>query len=141
MKALEYLGRYSFISLAFLHQFFKIFWNKKYFEKEVFFSMQKFSLYVGLNDKTTKMQEITTIQAYKLITNIVASHKVDGFTVLEASGYYRHEDNSISIEKSLKIEFLFIDMEVIKQIIKDLKIALNQESIILQKENVSSEMI
>lgn len=50
MKALEYLERYSFISLAFLHQFFKIFWNKKYFEKEVFFSMQKFSLYVGLND-------------------------------------------------------------------------------------------
>lgn len=103
--------------------------------------MQKFSLYVGLNDRKTKMQEITTIQAYKLITNIVASHKVDGFTVLEASGYYRHEDNSISIEKSLKIEFLFIDMEVIRQIIKYLKMALNQESIILQTENIKSELI
>lgn len=103
--------------------------------------MQKFSLYVGLNDKTTKMQEISTIQAYKLITNIVVANKVDGFTILEANGYYVHEDNSISIEKSLKIEFLFIDIEVIKKIIKDLKIALNQEAIILQKENVTSEMI
>lgn len=103
--------------------------------------MQKFSLYVGLNDKTTKMQEISTIQAYKLITNIVVANKVDGFTILEANGYYVHEDKSISIEKSLKIEFLFIDIEVIKKIIKDLKIALNQESIILQKENVTSEMI
>lgn len=103
--------------------------------------MQKFSLYVGLNDKTTKVQEISTIQAYKLITNIVVANKVDGFTILEANGYYVHEDNSISIEKSLKIEFLFIDIEIIKKIIKDLKIALNQESIILQKENVTSEMI
>ncbi len=103
--------------------------------------MQKFSLYVGLNDKTTKMQEISTIQAYKLITNIVVANKVDGFTILEANGYYVHEDKSIFIEKSLKIEFLFIDIEVIKKIIEDLKIALNQESIILQKENVTSEMI
>lgn len=103
--------------------------------------MQKFCLYVGLNDKETKTQEISTIEAYKIITNVIVANKVDGFTILEANGYYVHDDKSISIEKSLKIEFLFIDIDIIKNIIKDLKKILNQESIILQTENIKSEMI
>jgi len=36
--------------------------------------MTKFNLYVGLNDKTTKKQEISTIEAYKLITNIIVAN-------------------------------------------------------------------
>ena len=78
--------------------------------------MQKYILYIGLND-------------------------VDGFTILEANGYYVHDDKSITIEKSLKIEFLFIDIEIIKSIVKDIKKALNQESVILQTENITSELI
>ncbi len=103
--------------------------------------MQKYVLYVGLNDKKTKIQEISTLQAYKIITNVIVANKVDGFTILEANGYYVHSDKTISIEKSLKIEFLFIDIDVIKNIIKDLKRILNQESIILQTENITSELM
>ena len=64
--------------------------------------MNKFNLYVGLNDKDTKTQEISTIEAYKLITNIIVANDVDGFTILEANGYYVHEDKTISIEKKPK---------------------------------------
>ena len=103
--------------------------------------MQKYVLYVCLNDKKTKIQEISTLQAYKIITNVIVANKVDGFTILEANGYYVHSDKTISIEKSLKIEFLFIDIDVIKNIIKDLKRILNQESIILQTENITSELM
>lgn len=103
--------------------------------------MQKYILYVGLNDKKTKIQEINTIQAYKLITNIIINYDIDGFTILEANGYYVHNDKSITIEKSLKIEFLFVHIDVIKKIIKDIKKLLNQESIILQTENITSELI
>ena len=52
-----------------------------------------------------------------------------------------HDNKTISIEKSLKIEFLFIDIEKIKNIIKELKKILNQESIILQTENIKSELM
>ena len=103
--------------------------------------MQKYVLYVGLNDKKTKIQEINTIQAYKLITNIIINYDIDGFTILEANGYYVHDDKSITIEKSLKIEFLFTDIEIIKNIVKDIKKVLNQESVILQTENITSELI
>lgn len=115
--------------------------NKKIFWKWGVFIMQKYVLYVGLNDKKTKIQEISTLQAYKIITNVIVANKVDGFTILEANGYYVHSDKTISIEKSLKIEFLFIDIDVIKNIIKDLKRILNQESIILQTENITSELM
>lgn len=47
--------------------------------------MQKYVLYVGLNDKKTKMQEISTLEAYKIITNVVVANEVEGFTILEAS--------------------------------------------------------
>ena len=103
--------------------------------------MTKFNLYVGLNDKTTKRQEISTIEAYKLITNIIVANDVDGFTILEANGYYVHEDKSISIEKSLKIEMMFIDLEVVQNIIKDIKKASKQESITLQTEKIKSELV
>ena len=103
--------------------------------------MIKFNLYGGLNDKNTKRQEISTLEAYKLITNIIVANDVEGFTILECNGYYVHEDKSISIEKSLKIEMMFINSEVVQNIIKNIKIALNQESIILQTENIKSELV
>ena len=83
--------------------------------------MNKFNLYVGLNDKDTKTQEISTLEAYKLITNIIVANDVTGFTVLEANGYYVHDDKSISIEKSLKIEMMFIDLEDKKNLKRKLK--------------------
>ena len=47
--------------------------------------MQKYVLYVGLNDKKTKIQEISTLEAYKIITNVIVANQVDGFTILEAN--------------------------------------------------------
>lgn len=43
----------------------------------------------GLNDKDTKTQEISTLEAYKLITNIIVANDVEGFTILEANRLLR----------------------------------------------------
>lgn len=95
----------------------------------------------GLNDKVTKKQEIATLEAYKVVTNIISSYEVTGFTIYETSGYYIHQDKSVSIEKSLKIEIMFVELETIKAIIEQLKKVLNQESIILQTEKIKSELV
>ena len=63
------------------------------------------------------------------------------FTIYETSGYYIHQDKSVSIEKSLKIEIMFVELETIKAIIEQLKKVLNQESIILQTEKIKSELV
>lgn len=101
----------------------------------------KYTLYVGLNDRDSKLQEVSTIDAYKLIVNICKSHKLDGFTISEAMGFYVHENGEVVTEKSLRIEILFTSNEVIDAIIKDVKTILNQESVVKQVEEVTSELV
>lgn len=102
--------------------------------------MKKFTLYLGLNDKDSKVQEISTLEAYKITQKILLSY-VEGATIFESDGIYKHEDGTIVIEKTLKIELLFVEREVVDKIVKELKLAFNQESIALQYENITSELV
>jgi len=101
--------------------------------------MKRYTLIIGLNDKKTKNQEINTLDAYKIINNIIFGY-CDGATITEATGYYKHKDGTITIEKSLQVILMFIDKKDVLEIIESCKIALNQESIVLQEENITSEL-
>jgi len=102
--------------------------------------MNKSTLYIGLNDKVTKRQEISTLEACKVIQNIVLE-EASGLTIYEADGIYKHDDGQIVIEKSLKVELYDTLEAVVLKIIGLLKSALNQESIILQRETVDSVFV
>jgi hypothetical protein len=102
--------------------------------------MNTFILFVGLNDKDTKRQEIDTIAAYKTASRIILQH-ADGATITEANGIYTHADGNIVIEKTLKIEISGIDGEIAKSIATDLKVIFNQESILIQKIIATTEFI
>ena len=102
--------------------------------------MKKYTLYVGLNDKDKKVQLISTIEAYKICNNILLQY-TDGETVFEASGIYKHEDGTFTIEKTLRIELLFTDDDTVSKIVKDLKTAFNQESIAVQKQAINSYLL
>ena len=99
----------------------------------------KFTFYVGLNDKDTKVQEISTIEAYKMCMKTIGRY-AEGGTIFEADGFYTHEDKTVVIEKSLKIEVLFIDMETAHKIVEELKLILNQESVVVGYEPINSEL-
>lgn len=101
----------------------------------------KYTLYVGLNDKITKLQEISTINAYKMIVNVCKNNGLDGFTISDATGFYVHDNGDVVTEKSIKIEILFTDEKTTNNIINELKIILNQETIIKQCELVTSELV
>lgn len=101
----------------------------------------KYSLYLGLNDKDTKTQKIDTLEAYKMLCNLLKSYNVEGFTVYNAHGFYVHDDGSFTVENTLKIELMFINEKIVDDIIKQLKIIFNQESVIKQVEKVTSELI
>lgn len=102
--------------------------------------MKKFTLYLGLNDKDKKTQLINTVEAYKIVNNIITSY-TDGATIFEASGIYKHEDGTVTIEKTLRIELLFIEKSTVLEIIKQLKMIFNQESIALSEEEIKSELV
>lgn len=102
--------------------------------------IKKFTLYLGLNDKDTKVQMISTLEAYKAVSNILAKD-FDGGTIFEAQGIYKHDDGTIVIEKTLRIEILFAELPQIKILVELLKKMFNQESIAVQEENIESSLM
>lgn len=102
--------------------------------------MEKFTLYLGLNDKDTKTQKINTLEAYKIVTNLLAAD-FGGGTIYEARGIYKHDDGTIVAEMTLRIELLFTTRAQVLDLIATLKKLFNQESVALQTENIDSTLI
>ena len=102
--------------------------------------MNKFILYLGLNDKDTKTQKINTIEAYKICNNILMGY-TNGATIFEANGLYKHDNGDFTIEKTLRIELLFVDKKTVVSIVNDLKKAFNQESVAVQEQKIDSELL
>lgn len=101
--------------------------------------IKKFTLYLGLNDKDSKQQEIATVEAYKIVSNLISSD-FDGGTIFEAKGIYKHEDGQIVTETTLRIELLFTEAIKVKALCETLKKLFNQESIAVQEEVINSEL-
>ena len=101
---------------------------------------EKVTLYVGLNDQEKKTQVINTVEAYKIVQNILLA-TVDGGTIYDSTGIYRHENGAVIVEKSLRIEIFGASDEAVQEAARLIKIALNQESIIMQREVVDSVFI
>lgn len=99
--------------------------------------MKKFIIYVGLNDQVTKMQEITTLDAYKIATNIFIEY-TGGATISEARGVYTHEDGTIITENTLRCEIFGATEEQIEKAASQIKIALNQESVAIEEIETNS---
>ena len=102
--------------------------------------LEKFTLYIGLNDQHTKVQEISTLDAYKIVRSIAAQY-FDGITVSEACGIYKHDDGTFVTENTLRVEILFADLESVKAFSDKIKQVLNQESVAMQRESVESQLI
>ena len=102
--------------------------------------MKKFTLYLGLNDKDLKVQKISTLEAFKIVSNIIAS-RFDGGTIFEADGVYKHENGAYVIEKTLRIELLFVERPAVVEFVKVLKEIFNQESIAVQEETINSVLM
>jgi hypothetical protein len=102
--------------------------------------MKKHILYIGLNDKESKQQEISTLDAYKIIFNAVKKY-YDGATITESRGFYTHESGTVTFENSLVCSILFAEDDKTRQLAEDLKNLLNQESIALEIQEINSSLI
>lgn len=104
--------------------------------------MEKFVLYVGLNDKDTKKQEIDTQKAINIVCNILARQGITDLTMQQGVGAYTHEDGTRTFETSLIITMLFIERIQVVNAISDIKTILNQECVALETIKVEkSELI
>lgn len=103
--------------------------------------VNKFTLYVGLNDKNTKTQKIGTAQAQETIGKIFQKYGINGATFIGANGLYTYENtNTMELENSFKIEVLFANHKQIKKSIENIKKELNQESVAVARERIVSNL-
>lgn len=104
--------------------------------------MKRFTLYLGLNDKDTKFQKIETVEAYKIVEDLCAS-MFEGATIFNAAGVYKHDDGSIVVENTLRIEILEFDtdlMNSMREFVNTLKRVFNQESVAVSIQEINSEL-
>lgn len=105
------------------------------------YKMIQHILFLGLNDKDSKVQEVSTLDAYKITMRAVIRAGYTGATITEATGFYTHENGTTVIEKSLRIEILDANDRKTSALIEDLKTLFNQESVLLEKHNTSVEFV
>ena len=104
--------------------------------------INKFTLYVGLNDQTTRKQEVTAEKAKRIISRILANNNIEGATFLKAEGLYTYiVDNKTEKENTFKIEILFANKKQINNAVAQIKKALNQETIAVSQEKIASALI
>lgn len=103
--------------------------------------IKKYVLFVGLFDKDTKTQKIDSLTAANIINNIIITNGLDGATVSNATGIYKHTNGQIIIEPSVRVELLFATEKQIKNICAAIKTALNQESVAVESQIINSRLI
>lgn len=98
--------------------------------------MTTYSIYLWLNDKDTKKQKIWTLDAYKLVRNLVVN-EFWAWTITEANGVFSHANGEIVEEKTIKIEL--ITEKSVNDFVNNLKVIFNQESVLVKTaiENIN----
>lgn len=97
----------------------------------------EYTLYIGLNDKDTATQKITTEDARAIVDEICLKH-VGGFTSLEAQGGWTDDEGVIVRENTLVYVFYGADEAQITAVMDEVLIALNQSSVLMRKETVQT---
>lgn len=96
--------------------------------------MKKVTFYLWLCDKDTKLQNHTTVEAYKIVMNLIW----DAFgwgTISEWLGFYKHDDWTTVKEKSLIITTL--TEKDYSDFVNTLKTLFNQESILVEVATIN----
>ena len=105
--------------------------------------MNKLVISIGLMDKDTKTQLINNDVAMQKVNDCFLS-RLDAFTVYFAKGIYTHENGQQVQENTIRIEVVTFndkDYNNTIQSIKEVKKALNQETILLEKQVIDSYLI
>ena len=90
-----------------------------------------FEVTVGLFDQKSKKQEIRTEDALEAVTRYVIDH-CGGGTITMGNGVYTHEDGTVVVEPSIIIKIVGSKFEQIGKLVEDIKVFLNQESVLVE---------
>lgn len=103
--------------------------------------MKKYTFFLGLNDKDTKLQEVRSEDVFHEVEWLLAT-VCGGGTVTLSRWVFAHEDGTIVRENSLRIETLWYkDFQTMKHFAWLLKSRYNQESVLMEVSEVEAKFI
>lgn len=104
--------------------------------------MKKTTLYIGLNDKDSKLPVMDILPARDLVARLLLNAGIGGATISEAVGIYTHANGAgVVIEKTIRAELLDTPAEKIKIAVADIKKTLNQESILVENTTIQADFV
>ena len=98
----------------------------------------KYIMYVGLNDKDTYSQIVSTYEAKSIIDGICIKY-VNGYTIQDANGVWADETERFTYENTVVCYFSDTDLETIHKIADEIIEKLNQNSVLIEKNQVITE--
>lgn len=97
--------------------------------------MYKYNIYVGMFDKDTKQQEISTQDFLNQVRKVMRYNHIDNYTIIKAKGHYRSDAMTVC-EPSIIVEII-INYELFTNDIKNMLCKeLNQESVLITKQEI-----
>lgn len=97
----------------------------------------KYTLYIGTNDKDTYKNEIPYETCKEKVTEICVKY-TGGCTLFDANGYWKDEKENITKELTIGCTLEDIEKKTVYTICDEIIIALNQNSILIETNNVTS---
>lgn len=94
----------------------------------------KYTLYIGLNDKDTYEQIISTEDAIEKANVIVAKH-AGGYTQMTAKGGWTNDDGTMGHENTMVYIIYDIDEASLKALLDELLKEFNQGAILVEKDD------
>ncbi len=92
--------------------------------------MTQSTLYIGLNDSITGVQEFDTDKYMSILKYVCKSYEV-AFSIHQINGGYFHEDGRYTEENTLVLMLLDVEEKTVMEIAKDLCAFFHQESIMV----------
>ena len=102
--------------------------------------MTTINFYIGKFDKLTHKQELSNEYILNAIHKILTKHGVLGYTAISCKSCYTHTNGTIVREPSYKVTVYNIALPV-KQVCNELKLQLNQESILIEVYETTVQFI
>ena len=101
---------------------------RSYMPKEL---ATEYALYVGTNDKNTYQLEMPLEEARSIVHNKMMDYFSDGFTMYDAKGVWRDENNVVTLEYSFVCIVEGAAKTEVYKVADELIVALNQSTILI----------
>ena len=98
----------------------------------------EYTMYVGTNDKATYQLEMTRQEARDIVHNRMMDHFPNGFTLYEADGVWRDDQNVVTLEYTLVCIVETEKRDEVYKVADELLVALNQSTILIVANAVHS---